>query len=50
LTQLSGDGNLIYTTDYRALYASVLRDWWKLSAAQTEGVLGGNYAPLPLFA
>ncbi|MBP6531532.1 MAG: DUF1501 domain-containing protein [Burkholderiales bacterium] len=49
LTQLSGDGNLIYTTDYRALYASVLRDWWKLSAAQTEGVLGGYYAPLPLF-
>ncbi len=50
LTQLSSDGNLIYTTDYRALYASVLRDWWKRSAAQTEGVLGGNYAPLPLFA
>ncbi len=50
LTQLSGDGNLIYTTDYRALYASVLRDWWKLSAAQSDSVLGGNYAPLPLFA
>ncbi|HNY48644.1 MAG TPA: DUF1501 domain-containing protein, partial [Casimicrobium sp.] len=50
LTQLSGDGNVIYTTDYRALYASVLRDWWKLSAAQSENVLGGNYASLPLFA
>lgn len=50
LTQLSGDGNLIYTTDYRALYASVLRDWWNLSSTQTESVLGGTYAPLPLFA
>lgn len=50
LTQLSGDGNLIYTTDYRSLYASVLRDGWNLSAEQCQTVLGGNYVSLPLFA
>lgn len=50
LTQLSGDGNLIHTLDYRSLYATLLRDWWGFSAAQSEKVLGGKYASLPLFA
>lgn len=49
LTQLSGDGNLIHTLDYRSLYASVLRDWWGFSGAQSEKVLGGKYASVPLF-
>jgi len=50
LTQLSGDGNLIHTADYRSLYATLLRDWWGFAGAQTETVLGGKYATLPLFA
>ena len=50
LTQLSGDGNLIFTTDYRALYGTLLTQWWGFSAAQSEKVLAGKYAPLPLFA
>ncbi len=50
LTQLSGDGNLVHTLDYRSLYASVLRDWWGFTGAQSEKVLGGKYASVPLFA
>ena len=50
LTQLSGDGNLIHTLDYRSLYATLLRDWWGFSGVQSEKVLGGKYASVPLFA
>jgi uncharacterized protein (DUF1501 family) len=50
LTELSGDGNLIHSSDYRSLYASLLRDWWGFSGAQSESVLGGKFATLPLFA
>ena len=50
LTQLSGDGNLIHTADYRSLYASLLRDWWGFSGAQSEKVLGGKFGSIPLFA
>ncbi len=49
LTQLSGDGNLLYTQDYRSLYATVLREWWGFSVGQSERVLGGAHATLPLF-
>ncbi len=50
LTQLGGDGNLFHTADYRSLYASLLRDWWGFSGAQSEKVLGGKYGSIPLFA
>ncbi len=50
LTQLSGDGNLIFTQDYRSLYATLLRDWWGFSSAQSETVLGGKYGSIPSFA
>ena len=50
LTQLGGDGNLMHTADYRSLYASLLRDWWGFSSAQSEKVLGGKYGSIPLFA
>ncbi len=50
LTQLGGDGNVAHTTDYRSLYASLLRDWWGFSSAQSEKVLGGRYGSIPLFA
>jgi uncharacterized protein (DUF1501 family) len=49
LTQLAGE-NLIHTLDYRSLYASLLRDWWGFSGAQSEQVLGGKFATVPLFA
>jgi uncharacterized protein (DUF1501 family) len=47
LTQLAGE-NFIHTTDYRSLYASVLRDWWRLPTSTVDGVLGGRYEPMPL--
>ncbi len=50
LTQLSGDGNLLFGTDYRALYNTLLTQWWGFSAAQSEQVLGGRYATLPILA
>lgn len=50
LTQLSGDGNLLFTTDYRALYSTLLTQWWGFSGAQSEKVLAGKYAPLSLFS
>ena len=49
LTQLSGDGNFIHSNDYRSLYATLLRDWWGFSGAQSEKVLGGKYGSIPLF-
>ena len=50
LTELNGEGNFIHSADYRSLYASLLRDWWGFSGAQSEKVLGGKYALIPLFA
>ena len=49
LTQLTGEGNFIHSADYRSLYASLLRDWWGFSGAQSEKVLGGKFASIPLF-
>jgi uncharacterized protein (DUF1501 family) len=46
LTQLTGDGNFVHTADYRSLYATILRDWWRLPNATVESVLGGAYASL----
>ena len=49
LTELTGEGNFIHSADYRSLYASLLRDWWGFSSAQSEKVLGGKYGSIPLF-
>jgi uncharacterized protein (DUF1501 family) len=46
LTALSGDGNLIHTADFRSIYSTVLRDWWGMSASQSQQVLGGAFAPV----
>jgi uncharacterized protein (DUF1501 family) len=45
LGQLDRTGNLPYQIDFRALYATVLEQWWKLDAEQ---VLGRRFAPLAL--
>lgn len=45
LARLDADGNLLHTTDFRAVYATVLERWWKLDS---ERALGGRFAPLPL--
>ncbi|HIN92997.1 MAG TPA: DUF1501 domain-containing protein, partial [Alphaproteobacteria bacterium] len=45
LTELD-DGNLIYTTDYRQVYASMIGEWMGVDAST---VLKGNFKPLGLF-
>ena len=48
LTQLNDHGNLIHTTDYRSLYASLLRDLWGFFSTQAEKTLDGKYRSIPL--
>ena len=45
LTQTIDSGNLKYTTDFRSVYQSLIRDWLQGDAAS---VLGGSYPELPL--
>ncbi|MEL6771347.1 MAG: DUF1501 domain-containing protein [Bacteroidota bacterium] len=46
LTALDDKGNPANTTDFRALYATLLERWLGLSADATAGVLGGTYEAL----
>jgi uncharacterized protein (DUF1501 family) len=45
-TKLDEYGNLIYTTDFRAIYATVLEDVLGVDAATTKGILGASFANL----
>jgi uncharacterized protein (DUF1501 family) len=45
LTSLIDNGNLKYTTDFRSVYQTVIRDWLGGDAA---AVLGGTFPVLPL--
>jgi uncharacterized protein (DUF1501 family) len=45
LTALDDQGNLVFTTDFRALYATALQGWLGVDAA---AVLGEGHEPLPL--
>jgi uncharacterized protein (DUF1501 family) len=47
LTALDDYGNLVNTTDFRKVYATVLDQWLKADSAE---VLGYNFGNLPLFA
>jgi uncharacterized protein (DUF1501 family) len=44
LDRLSGDGNTGHSLDFRGIYATVLEQWWGLSALPA---LGGRFAPVP---
>ncbi|GAB7525698.1 DUF1501 domain-containing protein [Paraburkholderia sp. 2C] len=45
LSRLDGNGNLPMAVDFRCLYATVLRSWWRCDAA---AVLERRFEPLPL--
>jgi uncharacterized protein (DUF1501 family) len=45
LTSLVDDGNLKYTTDFRSVYQTVIRDWL---GADAGSVLGASFPELPL--
>ena len=47
LTDLD-EGNLRFTTDYRRLYATLIRGW--MGNDQAAAILKDDFAPLPLFA
>ncbi len=47
LTDLD-DGNLKMTTDFRSVYATMIKEWMGLDA--TEAVLKGRFEPLRMFA
>ena len=46
LANLDEDGNLVFDTDFRSVYASVLRDWMGVVPAS---VLGAEWPTLPIF-
>jgi uncharacterized protein (DUF1501 family) len=46
LTELTDNGNLKHTVDYRSYYASALAHWG-VSAGEAASILGGNHTPLP---
>jgi uncharacterized protein (DUF1501 family) len=47
LTQLDRSGNLLFTTDFRVLYATAAQGWLGVDA---EAVVGPGFAPLPLLS
>jgi len=47
LTQLDGGDNLVHTTDFRRVYATVIADW--LGYPQADQLLRGRFPTLPLF-
>lgn len=47
LTELDEGDNLIYTTDFRRVYASVIQGW--LGHTDTRELLHGDFAPFALF-
>ena len=46
LTNLDEDGNLIFTTDFRRVYASLIEGWFK---HESKVLLGGDFKTFPLY-
>jgi uncharacterized protein (DUF1501 family) len=40
-------GNLVHSTDFRAVYASLLQSWFELDPGLVTELLGGTFDPLP---
>jgi uncharacterized protein (DUF1501 family) len=45
LTELN-DGNMVFTTDFRRVYATAIRSW--MGYGDADGVLRGAFEPLPI--
>jgi|SRR5438093_779279 len=48
LTQLDDGDNLVYTTDFRRVYATMISGW--LGFKDTAGILNGNFEAFDMFA
>ena len=46
LSQTSA-GNVVYSTDFRKVYSSVLRNWLEIDVDATSDVFGGNFGAIP---
>ncbi len=49
LDDLDADGNLLHSTDFRSVYASVLRQWFGLTETEVDASLGSRFGGIPLF-
>ena len=47
LTDLDENGDLKMTTDFRRVYATMIKGW--MGYDDTHAILNGDYAPLPIF-
>ena len=45
LTELN-DGNMVFTTDFRRVYATAIQSW--MGYGDADGVLRGEFEPLPI--
>jgi hypothetical protein len=45
LTELN-DGNMVFTTDFRRVYATAIKSW--MGHGDANGVLRGAFEPLPI--
>ena len=48
LTKLDAGDNLVYTTDFRRVYATMISGW--LDLPNTTQLLNGNFEPFPMFS
>jgi uncharacterized protein (DUF1501 family) len=47
LSNLNAEGNVLHTTDFRRVYASVMENWM---GANSQSLLNGQFDTLPVFA
>jgi uncharacterized protein (DUF1501 family) len=50
LANLDNTGNLAFETDFRAIYYTLLQDWFGMDPQQATETLGASFAPLPFVA
>jgi uncharacterized protein (DUF1501 family) len=49
LTQLDAGDNLVYTTDFRRVYSTMIGDWLGLKPEDTHAVLKGDFETFGMF-
>jgi len=47
-TNVTKDDNLPMQFDFKSIYASVFSQWFGVPAAETSGILGGNFPQIPI--
>jgi uncharacterized protein (DUF1501 family) len=46
---LDGSGDLVFTTDFRRVYSTILGNWFGVSSSVRDTILGGSFGTLGLF-